>query len=122
LKSGAKIIITKGFTMDKKRLNQLLAFKAESPDDAFITYALAMEYKKFGEINDTIVLFTSLINEHPNYIGTYYHFAKLLDELDRSEEAEATFVKGLSIIKEVGDQHAYEELSGAYELFKLKNR
>lgn len=104
--------------MDKKRLNQLLAFKAESPDDAFITYALAMEYQKLGDFEEALKHYETLTNQHPNYVGTYYHFANLLAKLDKRSKAEATFVKGLSITKEVGDTHAYNELLGAYELFK----
>jgi len=108
--------------MDKNRLEQLLAFYAESPNDPFILFALAMEYKKLGNYEEALQHFEALTNQHPKYVGTYYHFAKLLEELDKRLKAEATFVNGLSIIKEVGDQHAYNELLSAYELFKLNNR
>ena len=94
------------------RLQQLLAFYAADPADAFTIYALATEYRA-QEPARAWEFYQKLLNEHADYLGTYYHAGKLLEEFGRKEEAEQVYRKGLLVAKKAGQQHAASELRQA---------
>jgi len=102
-------------------IEQLLTLKAENPDDPFILYALAMEYKKNGAHQSAERYYQILVDKHPLYGGTYYHYAQLLENIGEEVKADSIYQKGLSILKENEDSHLYNELSQAYENFKLNS-
>ncbi|WP_028297820.1 tetratricopeptide repeat protein [Olivibacter sitiensis] len=101
--------------MSRTRLAQLLTFKQQQPDDPFILYALASEYLKLNEVEPALFYYNELLIGHPDYVGTYYHLAKLYEALDRKEEAIAVYEKGLAVAQRAGDGHAYSELLAAYK-------
>jgi tetratricopeptide (TPR) repeat protein len=94
------------------RLQQLLAFYADDPTDAFTIYALATEYRP-QEPERAWEFYQKLLAEHVDYVGTYYHAGKLLEEFGRKDEAEQVYRKGLGVAKKVGQQHAASELRQA---------
>ncbi|MFT4022514.1 MAG: hypothetical protein QM664_01870, partial [Flavihumibacter sp.] len=61
------------------RIDKLQAFLAQSPADAFLQHALALEWIKNGEDRRARDLFEKLLAETPTYVGSYYHLAKLLE-------------------------------------------
>ncbi|MFX4944906.1 tetratricopeptide repeat protein, partial [Acinetobacter baumannii] len=60
-------------------------------------------------------LFEAILADSPDYIGSYYHLAKLLEVLGEKELAIEWYEKGMAAAKEAKDQHSYNELQGAYE-------
>ena len=86
-----------------------------SPEDSFLQHALALEYMKTGEENNARVLFETILGRDENYIGSYYHLAKLLERMYARTEAIAWYEKGMARAKAMNDQHAYSELRSAYE-------
>lgn len=102
--------------MQNERLAQLFKFLEEDPKDPFTIYAIALEYQKADPL-EALKYYEQLLKEHEDYVGTYYHAAKLYAALDKKEEAEATFKKGLLIAQKQADHHAYRELQNAYNEF-----
>ena len=99
--------------MDRiERLNQFLA---QNPEDAFVQHALALEYVKLGNEAEAKRLFENILQSDENYIGSYYHLAKLLERLEDTEGAIRVYEKGMERAKSAGDRHAYSELQSAYE-------
>lgn len=94
------------------RLQQLLAFYADDPTDAFIIYALATEYRAH-EPERAWEFYQKLMAEHSGYVGTYYHAGKLLEQFGRKDEAEQVYRKGLVVAKLAGQQHTASELRQA---------
>ena len=94
------------------RLQQLLAFYADDPTDAFTIYALATEYRTL-EPERAWEFYQKLLAKHPDYVGTYYHAGKLLEEFGRKDEAEQVYRQGLVEAKKAGQQHAASELRQA---------
>jgi Tfp pilus assembly protein PilF len=99
--------------MDK--IEKLREFLTSSPNDAFLQHALALEYVKLGDDQLAKELFTVLLERNPDYVGSYYHLAKLLERQEDTGQAIVWYEKGMSVAKARGDQHAYNELHAAYE-------
>ncbi|GAA4349390.1 hypothetical protein GCM10023185_06090 [Hymenobacter saemangeumensis] len=94
------------------RLEQLLAFYADDPNDAFTIYALATEYRATEPLR-AWEYYEKLLAEHPDYVGTYYHAGKLLEGFGKKDEAADIYRKGLVVSKKAGQQHAASELRQA---------
>ncbi len=100
--------------MQNTRLNKLLEFLDNDPNDSFILYALATEYNSLNDIEKAFNYYFKLINEHPNYVGTYYHLGKLYEKEGEKEKAIDIYQKGINIARSKRDMHALSELQGAY--------
>lgn len=101
------------------RIPQLEAFLSDNPNDPFLQYALALEHIKTGNLQEGLKYFEGLTVAHPDYVGTYYHLAKLYIQLQMPEQAEKTYTTGIAIARKIGDQHALAELQNALLNFKL---
>lgn len=95
------------------RLDLLLKLHADLPSDDFTLFALAKEYEGLGELATALSYYEKLGAEHPGYVGLYYHFGKLLEQLDRPLEALDIYQKGIETAVAAGDGHAAGELRGA---------
>src|SRR6201985_2852435 len=100
--------------MEISRLDKLLAFIKNEPDDEFLKYALATEYLRLNQADKALEYYEDLVNNHPNYTGTYYHLGKLYEALNRKEDAIGIYEKGMQITKEKRDNHAFSELQAVY--------
>lgn len=101
------------------RLDQLKAFLAENPNDSFIRYAIALEYIKKGDNENGRSSFETLVKNDPDYVGTYYHLAKLYKKMGLSEEAGNCYKEGIEIATKINDMHALGELKNAYTNFQM---
>lgn len=99
--------------MTTARLEQLLAFYKEDPDDAFTRFAIAQEYQKAGAPQQAISFYEQLIEDQPTYTGTYYHLGKLYEEGGRTEEAIATYQQGIRTAREQRNLKDLSELQDA---------
>ncbi len=97
------------------RIERLLEFLKSNPADNFLQHALALEYIKVGNDPDARKLFEEILARDKNYVGTYYHLAKLLERIGDNESAITWYEKGMTAAKAAGDNHAYNELQAAYE-------
>ncbi|UYZ60641.1 tetratricopeptide repeat protein [Hymenobacter latericus] len=95
------------------RLQQLLAFYEEDPNDPFTVYAIATEYRSAGNTDAAWQFYQKLLAEHPDYVGTYYHAGKLKQQLAEASEAEQIFRTGLVVARRAGQMHAASELQQA---------
>lgn len=98
-----------------ERIEKLKEYLRVNPTDNFLQHALALEYVKLGDDSSARQLFEEILNRDPQYIGSYYHLAKLLERIDTQEMAVSWYEKGMAAAKAAGDQHAYNELQMAYE-------
>ncbi|HNA58687.1 MAG TPA: hypothetical protein PLJ43_11215 [Chitinophagales bacterium] len=102
-----------------ERIPQLLSYLNDNPGDAFLNYALALEYIKIGDKEEGRKYFEHLVNIQPDYVGTYYHLAKLYISMKLPEQAEKCFQSGIAVAQKLGDQHALAELQNAALNFRL---
>lgn len=99
-----------------ERLQQLISFLEENPNDPFLKYALATENLKTGNKEEALSRFEQLIQEHPDYVGTYYHLGKLLESLNRPDDAKKIYEQGMEVARMKRNQHALSELQGAWRM------
>jgi len=100
--------------MQVNRLEKLLEFIKNEPDDPFLKYALATEYLRMNQTDKALTYYEDLVNNHPGYTGTYYHLGKLYEALDRRKDAIDTYKTGIKITREKRDNHALSELQAVY--------
>ena len=100
--------------MHTSRLEKLLEFIENEPQDPFLKYALATEYLRLNQTDKALTYYEDLVNNHPNYVGTYYHLGKLYEALNRKQEAIMTYETGMKITREQRDNHALSELQSVY--------
>lgn len=97
------------------RIAKLKEFLQANPHDSFVQHALALEYVKLGDDAKARQLFEAVLERDPEYVGSYYHLAKLFERIEERDKAIEWYEKGMKKAKEKGDQHAYNELQSAYE-------
>ena len=100
--------------MQISRLEKLLEFIQNEPEDPFLKYALATEYLRLNQTDKALEYYEDLVNNHPNYIGTYYHLGKLYEALARKQDAINTYETGMKVTREQRDNHAFSELQAVY--------
>jgi tetratricopeptide (TPR) repeat protein len=100
--------------MQINRLEKLLEFIKNEPNDPFLKYALATEYLRLNQTDKALFYYEDLIYKHADYTGTYYHLGKLYEALGRKQEAISTYETGMKITREKRDNHAFSELQTVY--------
>jgi len=95
--------------MNNERLNQLLQFLREDPNDPFNIYCLANEYKN-TDPSKALNYYQDLLLNHAQYLPTYYHAAELYINNDAIAEAEKVIANGIILAIEQNDQLALREL------------
>jgi len=107
--------------MQKNRIDTLLKFLEEDPNDSFIMFALAKEYEKIGTLKKALDTYMQLREMDPNYVGLYYHLAALQLELKLPDEALVTYDQGMIVAKKAADFHALSELHTARTNMDIDN-
>jgi tetratricopeptide (TPR) repeat protein len=100
------------------RLAMLLKMVAAKPDEPFVRYGLAMEYRKLARGEEAVEAFTALLDRHPSYVPGYLMFGNTLEGLGRREQAIDVYERGLVAADQSGDDHALGELRAARDGLK----
>ena len=77
------------------RIEALLGFIRANPQDPFPRYALALEYKNSGRLDDARTTFDALMTANPDYTAAYLHAGNTLLALDLRDEARAVYQRGV---------------------------
>lgn len=99
------------------RLEQLLEFYREDPNDPFNIYALAMEYWN-TDVQKTKYYLEGLLKWHPNYLATYYQAGKLFGELEEYEKALEIYQLGQKLADALGNARTLDELKRAEQMIR----
>ena len=97
------------------RVEKIIEMLSIGGKDSFLQHALALEYIKIGKDEEALAQFNDLLEREPDYVGSYYHKAKLLEKNGNIDEALDTYEKGMEVAKRLNDKHSYNELMMAKE-------
>jgi Tfp pilus assembly protein PilF len=101
--------------MMENRIEKIQEYLKGNPKDNFLRHALALEYIKIDDDNAAKDLFLDILQDSPDYVGSYYHLAKLLERIGETTLAIEWYEKGMIEAKKAKDNHSYNELQAAYE-------
>jgi predicted Zn-dependent protease len=99
-------------TMSPSRRQKLEALLAESPDDAFLIYGLAMDDWGAGRTEEALNGLRHVLRVDRDYVAAYLQQGQLLASLSRPEEAIAILKTGMEVANRIGDSHAASEMGG----------
>jgi tetratricopeptide (TPR) repeat protein len=100
------------------RLEQLQKLLAVDPNDADITYMIAMEHIKANDPSGAsagIDWLNKTLDLDPNYLYAYFQKAKAQSELGNDDQAKATLQLGIQKAKSALDSKAVSELSELHQ-------
>jgi Tfp pilus assembly protein PilF len=97
------------------RIEKIIEMLSIGGKDSFLQHALALEYIKIGKDEEALAQFNELLAREPDYVGSYYHKAKLLEKLGQIDNAITVYEKGMEVAKRLNDKHSYNELMMAKE-------
>jgi predicted Zn-dependent protease len=98
--------------MAQARRDQITALLAQDPKDAFLRYALAMEFAAEGDAARAVTELRGLVADSPDYVAGYQQCGQLLMQLGNNAEAAAVLRQGLAAARQAGESHAAEEIQG----------
>jgi tetratricopeptide (TPR) repeat protein len=101
--------------MSPARLESLKLLVEQNPNDSFLRYGLAMEYRNSGDLERAVGEFRALLAANPDYAPAYYQGGQTLERLRRAEEARAMYREGIEVTTRKGDQHARSEMQAALD-------
>lgn len=98
--------------MTTTRIEKIQAMLQDEPQDSFLRYTLAMEYRKLDESEKSLELLAELANrDEPKYVAAFFMAAQQLVELDRLDEARTFLRDGIDEARRQDNQHAAAEMS-----------
>ena len=109
-------IIVAERNMNPSRLTKLTEMERQKPGDAFLNFAIALEYVGVLDSHEAIKRFEQLMEQHPEYLASYYQAGKLYEELNELAKAIDVYKKGIEIAHGAGDQKTMNELREALML------
>ena len=103
--------------MSNSRLEILFKLLDKSPNDCFLKYAIAIEYQAKEEYDNALKIYEDLYESEPQFLATYYQYAKLLENTD-PKKALKIYEDGVSLAQEQNEHKTLNELRSAMEIFE----
>ncbi len=93
--------------------DQLRKLLERSPDDAFLTYALAMEHKKAGELDEALRLLSRTTSLDANYAYAHFQRGQIYEGRNDVPAARDAYAAGVAAAQRAGDAKGAGEIGGA---------
>jgi tetratricopeptide (TPR) repeat protein len=100
------------------RLQQLEEMLRNEPHDAFLNYALALEFAKINEIEKAIMIIEMILNREENYLGAYYQLGKFYEQSLQPEKAVEVYQRGIEIARRCNNKKTLGELNEALQMLE----
>lgn len=102
------------FVSDK--LQQLQQMLQRLPNDTFLLYGIAMEYKKASDWKSAVEYFDRAIASDANYCYAYFQKGQVNELAGDIEAAKRAYQDGITAARRAGDAHALGEIEGALSM------
>jgi Tfp pilus assembly protein PilF len=100
------------------RMQQLQKLLTSSPNDAFLLYALALEYRKVSVPHKAMEHLDRTLQVDPNYCYAYYQKGQVYEASNDLESARQSYRQGIAAAQRVGDSKALGELQDALSVIE----
>ena len=100
------------------RLDYLLQLHQEQPNDPFLVYGIALEYKKIAS-EQTDTYFNLLLQSFPDYLATYYQAAEYFAEKGSYDKALEIYDKGINLATSLNEMKTLAELKNAKQNLEI---
>jgi tetratricopeptide (TPR) repeat protein len=100
------------------RLEYLLQLHKEQPNDPFLVYGIALEYRKIDS-GETPAYLELLLNSFPDYLATYYQAAEYFAEKGSYEKALEIYDKGIELATSLNEMKTLAELKNAKQNLEI---
>ncbi len=94
------------------RREKLEAMLAQSPEDTFLRYALALAVAAEGDATGACERLESLLESDSHYVPAYFQLAQLHVAQGNAESAKPVLARGIEMARRAGDAHAESEMRG----------
>ncbi len=98
------------------RFKELTRLLEREPGDPFLRYALAMEHKKAGRLDDALEWLSKTLEADSSYCYAYYQRGQIFEQQDQMPDARKVYEDGIKAAKKCGDAHAAGEIQVALDL------
>lgn len=95
------------------RLDQLRRLLERTPDDPFLLYGVALEYKKSNDFQNALDYLDRALRADPGYCYAYYQKGQIHESRGEPESAKRVYREGMEAARKKGDAHALSEIEGA---------
>ena len=85
---------------------------ADSPNDTFLLYALAMEWENEEQHEKSLEIHRQLMNNEPPYVPSFFMAGQQMANLERIDDAKQVLEAGIEQADMQGDAHAAMEMRG----------
>ncbi len=98
------------------RKEKLFEMLLQSPEDVFLNYAIAMEYKSESNLTESISFFEKCIQIQANHTPSMYQLALIFEEMDETDKVLTNLNKGIEILKDSKDVKSLNEFLSLKEM------
>lgn len=95
------------------RMQQLRRMLERTPDDPFLLYGIALEYKKTNDFDNAIEYLDRALRADAGYCYAYFQKGQVLESRGDLEAARRIYREGIEAATRKGDEHARSEIEGA---------
>ena len=100
------------------RLRQLQAMLQREPDDTFLLYGIALEYKKANQPAAAIEHLNRVIELDSGYCYAYHQRGLIYESMGEAASARQSYLEGIEAAKRKGDDHARGEIEAALSMIE----
>lgn len=101
-----------------ERMRKLQSMLEKQPEDTFLLYGVALEYRKADDSVRAIEYLDRVLRLDPGYCYAYHQKGLVYESLGDMENARKSYRDGIAAARGKGDAHAESEISGALAMIE----
>jgi tetratricopeptide (TPR) repeat protein len=100
------------------RMQQLQKMLDRTPNDPFLLYGLALEYKKLNDLPKALEYLSKTVQADMGYAYAYFQQGQVHEAMGELAAARKAYLDGIDAAAKKGDAHARSELEGALSMIE----
>lgn len=103
---------------ETSRMEKLRQMLEKSPGDTFLLYAVALEYRKSGDVKSALEYLDKVIMHDWGYCYAYHQKGQILESAGQIDAAREAYRQGIDAAGRKGDEHARQEIVAALAMIE----